>query len=288
MPKTLTEKLNAIKAAGKGIFVPYIMAGDHEKGLDGLAETIHFLEDLGVSAIEVGIPFSDPVADGPVIEEAGLRSLAHGTSTQALVETLKTIETEIPLVIMTYFNPLFQYGVENFVKDLADTAVKGLIIPDLPHEHANFVEPFLADTDIALIPLVSLTTGIERQKELIEGAEGFIYAVAINGVTGKSGNYRADLDKHLAQLHQVADIPVLTGFGVSSQADLGTLQCGVRWCYRRFENSKSSPPRRADSGLYQTSSSLPKIIKQVASKRKGTKGSLSFFFCRRKASFIVN
>ncbi|CAG6322597.1 tryptophan synthase subunit alpha [Streptococcus pneumoniae] len=95
-----------------------------------------------------------------------------------------------------------------------------MIIPDLPHEHANFVEPFLADTDIALIPLVSLTTGIERQKELIEGAEGFIYAVAINGVTGKSGNYRADLDKHLAQLHQVADIPVLTGFGVSSQADL--------------------------------------------------------------------
>ena len=168
MPKTLTEKLNAIKATGKGIFVPYIMAGDHEKGLNGLGETIHFLEDLGVSAIEVGIPFSDPVADGPVIEEAGLRSLAHGTSTQALVETMKTIETEVPLVIMTYFNPLFQYGVENFVKDLADTVVKGLIIPDLPHEHANFVEPFLADTDFALIPLVSLTTGIERQKELIK------------------------------------------------------------------------------------------------------------------------
>ena len=195
MPKTLTEKLNAIKATGKGIFVPYIMAGDHEKGLDGLAEIIHFLEDLGVSAIEVGIPFSDPVADGPVIEEAGLRSLAHGTSTQALVEILKTIETEIPLVIMTYFNPLFQYDVEKFVKDLADT-------------------------DIALIPLVSLTTGMERQKELIEGAEGFVYAVAINGVTGKTGNYRDDLDKHLAQLHEVANIPVLTGFGVSTQDDV--------------------------------------------------------------------
>jgi len=78
----------------------------------------------------------------------------------------------------------------------------------------------LADTDIALIPLVSLTTGIERQKELIEGAEGFVYAVAINGVTGKSGNYRSDLDKHLDQLHQVADIPVLTGFGVSTQDDV--------------------------------------------------------------------
>ena len=277
MPKTLTEKLNAIKAAGKGIFVPYIMAGDHEKGLDGLGETIHFLEDLGVSAIEVGIPFSDPVADGPVIEEAGLRSLARGTSTQTLVETLKTIQTEVPVVIMTYFNPLFQYGVEKFVKDLADTAVKGVIIPDLPHEHANFVEPFLADTDIALIPLVSLTTGIERQKELIAGAEGFVYAVAINGVTGKSGNYRADLDKHLAQLHQVADIPVLTGFGVSSQADV-----------ERF-NAVSDGVivgSKIVKALHQ-GEPIEDFIKQAASKRKGTKGSLSFFFCRRKARIPV-
>ena len=120
---------------------------------------------------------------------------------------------------------------------MADTAVKGLIIPDLPHEHANFVEPFLADTDMGLIPLVSLTTGIERQKELIKGAEGFVYAVAVNGVTGKSGNYRADLDKHLAQLHQVADIPVLTGLAYLVKR-CRTLQCGVRWCYRWFENCK--------------------------------------------------
>ncbi|KXT73762.1 Tryptophan synthase alpha chain [Streptococcus sp. DD10] len=220
MPKTLTNRLTAIKASGKGIFVPYIMAGDHEKGLADLAETIHFLEDLGVSAIEVGIPFSDPVADGPVIEEAGLRSLAHGTSTESLIEVLKTIQTEVPLVIMTYFNPLYQYGIARLVEDLADTAVKGLIIPDLPHEHQNLVEPYLKDSDIALIPLVSLTTGLERQKKLIEGAEGFVYAVAINGVTGKAGSYRDDLDKHLATLSAAAAIPVLTGFGVSSQADV--------------------------------------------------------------------
>ena len=220
MSKTLTSHLQGIKDSGRGIFVPYIMAGDHEKGLAGMSETIQFLEDLGVSAIEVGIPFSDPVADGPVIEEAGLRSLAHGTSTKDLMETLKTIKTSIPLVIMTYFNPLYQYGLERFVTELEGTVVKGLIIPDLPNEHADFVLPFLENTDIALIPLVSLTTGLDRQKELIKGAEGFIYAVAINGVTGKSGNYRADLDQHLANLHQVAAIPVLTGFGVSSQADV--------------------------------------------------------------------
>lgn len=220
MGKTLTEHLQKLKDQQQGIFVPYIMAGDHEKGLAGLQETIQFLEELGVSAIEVGIPFSDPVADGPVIEEAGLRSLAHGTTTEELVQTIQRLETSVPLVIMTYFNPLFQYGLENFFRDVEGTAVKGVIIPDLPHEHADLVEPLLVDKDIALVPLVSLTTGIERQKKLIQDAEGFIYAVAVNGVTGKAGNYRDDLDHHLAQLHEIASIPVLTGFGVSSMEDV--------------------------------------------------------------------
>ncbi len=184
MPKTLTEKVNAIREAGKRIFVPYIMAGDHETGLDGLVETIHFLEDLGVSAIEVGIPFQILSHDGPVIEEASLRRLAHGTSTQAIVETLKTIETEIPLVIMTYFKPLLQYGMENVVKDLAHTVGEGLDYPRPASGACQLCRTILADTDSALIPLVTLTTGIERQKELIEGAEGFISAAAINGVTG--------------------------------------------------------------------------------------------------------
>ena len=220
MGKTLTEHLQKLKDQQQGIFVPYIMAGDHEKGLAGLQETIQFLEELGVSAIEVGIPFSDPVADGPVIEEAGLRSLAHGTTTEELVQTIQHLETSVPLVIMTYFNPLFQYGLENFFRDVEGTAVKGVIIPDLPHEHANLVEPLLVDKDIALVPLVSLTTGIERQKKLIQDAEGFIYAVAVNGVTGKAGSYRDDLDHYLAQLHEIASIPVLTGFGVSSMEDV--------------------------------------------------------------------
>ena len=123
MGKSLTEHLQKLKDQQQGIFVPYIMAGDHEKGLAGLQETIQFLEGLGVSAIEVGIPFSDPVADGPVIEEAGLRSLAHGTTTEELVQTIQRLETSVPLVIMTYFNPLFQYGLENFFRDVEGTAV---------------------------------------------------------------------------------------------------------------------------------------------------------------------
>ena len=202
------------------IFVPYIMAGDHEKALDSLFDTITFLENSGASAIEVGIPWSDPVADGPVIELAGQRSLANGVNLTAIVQKLQEKQTTIPLVIMTYINPVYQYGIEKFIADLKNTSVKGLIIPDLPHEHENMVKPYLTDTDIALVPLVSLTTGIERQKTLCKDAEGFIYAVAINGVTGKTGNYRDDLDKHLTNLKTIADIPVLTGFGVSTPADI--------------------------------------------------------------------
>ena len=220
MEKTLTRLLQAKKAAGSSIFIPYNMAGDHDKGVDGLANTIAFLADLGVSAIEIGIPFSDPVADGPVIELAGNRSLKKGTTPHTIVKALKAIETETPLIIMTYFNPIFQYGLEQFIADLADTPVKGLIIPDLSHEQAYFIKPLLEETDIALVPLVSLTTGLERQKMLVEDAEGFIYAVAVNGVTGKASSYRKDLDEHLSRLRDLAPIPVLTGFGISTHEDV--------------------------------------------------------------------
>lgn len=220
MVKTLTKHLENIKAKKKGIFIPYIMAGDHQKGLDGLFDTITFLEKQGVSAIEIGIPFSDPVADGPTIELAGQRSLAKGVHLTAIIKTLQKKQTDVPLVMMTYINPVYQYGIEKFINDLAQTSVKGLIIPDLPYEHENIIKPYLEESDIALIPLVSLTTGIERQKMLCQHAEGFIYAVAINGVTGEKGSYRSDLDKHLKKLNTIATIPVLTGFGVSTVADI--------------------------------------------------------------------
>lgn len=220
MTKTLTKHLEQIISQDKGLFVPYIMAGDHDKGLEGLFETIAFLEKQGVSAIEVGVPFSDPVADGPVIEVAGQRSLAKGTSLTALVKKLQEKQVNTPLVLMTYFNPVYQYGVEKLITDLKDTSVKGLIIPDLPYEHEAFVKPYLKDSDMALISLVSLTTGIDRQKTLVQEAEGFVYAVAINGVTGKSNDYRDDLDQHLKALTEVSPIPVLTGFGVSSLEDV--------------------------------------------------------------------
>lgn len=200
------------------LVVPYIMAGDHADGLDGLAQTIKFLEENGASAIEIGIPFSDPVADGPVIEQAGIRALANGTTLKKVIETLKNVETTIPLIIMSYINPIYKYGIEAFVEELESTPVVGLILPDVPREHENMITPYLVDTQITLIPLVTLTSTLERQKELVKDASGFIYAVTVNGVTGVGRTYGEHLNDHLAKLSHLSDVPVLAGFGVSSVA----------------------------------------------------------------------
>lgn len=201
---------------GKMLVIPYIMAGDHTDGLAGLAETIAFLEQHGASAIEIGIPFSDPVADGPVIEQAGIRALVKGTTLKKVIEVLQTIETTIPLVMMSYINPIYKYGIEKFVDDLKTTPVKGLILPDVPREHEAMLTPFLAPTDITLVPLVTLTSTLERQVELVTGAAGFIYAVTVNGVTGVGRTYADNLNAHLERLSELSDVPVLAGFGVSS------------------------------------------------------------------------
>lgn len=213
--KTLTKQLKQRKQAGETILIPYIMAG--AQGLEQLAAEIELLTKAGASAIELGIPFSDPVADGPVIQEAGLRALEKEVTLEKVLQTLKGIQAEIPLIIMSYFNPIFSYGIEQFIRELANTAVKGLIIPDLPFEHRQFLEPQLAASDVALISLVALTTPKERIKQLADTGAGFIYAVAVNGVTGVGRDYDETLDAHLAYIQGISELPVLAGFGISSK-----------------------------------------------------------------------
>lgn len=212
--KTLTEVLREKQKAKETIIVPYIMAG--AQGLEHLVEEIQLLSDAGASAIEIGIPFSDPVADGPIIQQAGLNALKRNVNLNDILQELKKVRTQTPLVIMTYFNPIFTFGLEAFIQQLADTPVKGLIIPDLPYEHRELAMPLLEQTDICLIPLVALTTSKERARMLVEQGEGFIYAVAVNGVTGIGRNYQDSLDEHLQYLQSISPYPVLVGFGVST------------------------------------------------------------------------
>lgn len=216
--KTLTKRMKAKQQKGETIFVPYLMAG--AQGLDQLETEIQLLTQAGATAIEIGIPFSDPVADGPVIQAAGLRALHNEVTLTKIIKQLQRSQTTTPLIIMTYFNPLFIYGVERFFKELGTTNVKGLIIPDLPFEHTSLVEPFLQQSDVALIPLVALTSSPERIVQLVTEAEGFVYAVAVNGVTGVGTTYQDCLDAHLALIQTNSELPVLAGFGISTRAQV--------------------------------------------------------------------
>lgn len=217
MTKTALENaiIDCVNGGDKA-FVPYIMAGDG--GIETLKKTILFLQETGVTAIELGIPFSDPVADGPVIQEAGERALAQGVTLRTVLKELAEFSDEVtvPLVIMTYLNPILSYGIEEFAKACQASGVSGLIIPDLPHEESGLVSSAFTEAELALIPLVSLTSPPERIEKITAAGEGFIYAVTVNGITGVRDGFNDNLEAHLQQLKAVSPVPVLAGFGIST------------------------------------------------------------------------
>lgn len=212
----LQQAINQVNNENRPAFIPYVMAGDG--GLSNLPSTIRRLEKLGATAIEVGIPFTDPVADGPVIEEAGMRALANGTTLKNIIETLKNSRNEfsIPIIFMSYLNPILAYGQDRFARDAYEAGVRGVIVPDMPLEEKDILHPFLQASNIALVQLISLTSNAERMEKLAKASEGFIYAVTVNGVTGVRQTFNDELASHLAILKQLSNVPVLAGFGISS------------------------------------------------------------------------
>ncbi|MDW0109918.1 tryptophan synthase subunit alpha [Sporosarcina aquimarina] len=211
---SLTAAIQKRNSINQSAFIPYMMAGDG--GLEVLNKRISFLEKSGADAIEIGIPFSDPVADGEVIQDAGSRALAHGVTLRKVMRELQKEKHSIPLVIMSYLNPILSFGIPEFVKSCEQAAVRGLIIPDLPYEERELLTNALMDKDIALVPLISLTSSKERIEKIAQAAEGFIYAVTVNGITGIRNGFDEELGDHLNELKQVSKVPVLAGFGIST------------------------------------------------------------------------
>lgn len=210
----------ALTDKGKKAFVPYIMAGDG--GLGILKDRLRFLQKCGADAIEIGIPFSDPVADGPTIQRAGLRALKEGTTLKGVLDSITEFKEEgsIPLILMTYLNPVVAYGIKRFVEDAKKAGVSGCIIPDLPLEEEQIIAPDLDAANITLIRLVTLTTPPARIKEIAAKSSGFIYAVTVTGITGTRTGFRTDLTEFLKTVKELSPIPVLAGFGVSTKEQI--------------------------------------------------------------------
>lgn len=212
----IDQALQEKQAANQNIFVPYIMAGDG--GLDILEERITFLQECGAAAIELGIPFSDPVADGPTIQEAGIRALESGTTLTSILKKLKDFKENrsVPIILMTYVNPIFTYGREKFAVDCKESGVDGVIIPDLPMEEEAILVEVLQEYEIAFIRLAAMTSPKERLVELAKRSEGFLYAVSVTGTTGARTTHDADVKNYLQMLKRNSSVPVLAGFGVSN------------------------------------------------------------------------
>lgn len=219
----LDQALRQTLANRDKIFIPYIMAGDG--GIDQLPEQIDFLAEAGATAIELGIPFSDPVADGPVIQSAGLRALEQGVSLRSILEILKQTKDQrsIPIVLMTYFNPIYAYGLETCIKACAEAGVSGLIIPDLPLEEEGTIPELMVNEGLALIRLATLTSSKQRLVQIAERTTGFLYAVTVTGTTGERSQFIESIGDYLAELKSLSKKPVIAGFGVSNPEQVKVL-----------------------------------------------------------------
>ncbi|GGJ89108.1 tryptophan synthase alpha chain [Lentibacillus kapialis] len=212
----LDKALENKRSASENIVVPYIMTGDG--GLDILKERLSFLEKSGAAAVELGIPFSDPTADGPTIQNAGQRALQNGTTLKGVLEVLETFKEKrsIPVILMTYLNPILTFGPEKFAEACANAGVNGVIIPDLPLEEETLITEYLMQYAISNIRLAAMTSPDERLTEIAQRTEGFLYAVSVKGTTGARTSHGSNVQAYLQKLKGMTDTPVLAGFGIST------------------------------------------------------------------------
>ncbi len=219
-----------LKEQQKTALIPFITAGDPD--LEVTAKLVLALADAGADLIELGVPFSDPMADGPTIQAASERALAAGTTLKGVLLLVAAVRetTQIPLVLMGYYNPVFRYGVENFARDAAAAGVDALLLVDLPPEEVAEISGVMLKSGIDLITLLAPTTPRERMARLAAAAEGYLYYVSMTGVTGAQKISPEDIRVAVAELKQMTDIPVAVGFGITTAADakaVGSFADGV-------------------------------------------------------------
>lgn len=201
-------------ASGKA-FIPFLTAGDPD--LETTEQLILTMAEAGADLIEIGIPFSDPVAEGPVIQEADIRALASGTTTDKIFDMVRRVResSQVPLAFMTYMNPVYTYGVERFMARCQAVGIDALIVPDVPYEEKAELADACWAYDVDLISMVAPTSQ-ERVKTIAAEAEGFLYCVSSLGVTGVRSELGTAIGGLIDQVKQVKDIPCAIGFGIST------------------------------------------------------------------------
>ncbi len=194
-------------------FIPFITCGD--PNLETTKELVYALEKSGASIIELGIPFSDPTAEGVVIQSANMRALSNNITTDNIFDMVETLDVKVPLVFMTYANIVYSYGIERFAKKCKEIGMSGVILPDIPFEEKEEFSTVFTEYDIDFISLIAPTSN-DRIKTIASSASGFIYLVSSLGVTGVRQNIATDITDMVSLVREVSDLPVAVGFGIST------------------------------------------------------------------------
>ncbi len=215
----IAARFAALKAEGRGALIPFLAAWDPDSNTS--MELLRGLPAAGADLIEIGCPFTDPMADGPTVQLASIRALKAGASmahTLAMVREFRREDDTTPIILMGYLNPIDSYGIERFTTDAAASGVDGLIVVDLPSEEADLLLPYATARGLDVIRLVAPTTDTDRLPLVLDGSSGFVYYVSITGVTGKTTASAAQLAEAIPKIRQATNLPIAIGFGVRTPA----------------------------------------------------------------------
>lgn len=221
---TVSGRFDSLRSREQCALVPFIMAGDPD--LETTAQALQVLDKSGADLIELGVPYSDPLADGPVIQAAATRALAKGVQLDAVLEMVQTVAPKLqtPLILFTYYNPILNHGIESFLQRIKDAGVQGLVIPDLPLEESDRLLALAEKCGVEVILLVAPTSSVERMEAIARASQGFVYLVSVTGVTGMREQTGANIDSLLKELRSHTDKPIGVGFGISSNEQAQQMQ----------------------------------------------------------------
>lgn len=242
--------------------IVYLTAGD--PSLPATKKLIPVLEDAGADILEIGVPFSDPTADGPVIQAAAQRALKKGAALAGILQLIRELRksSEIPVVLFGYFNPILAYGIEKFANDAHKAGIDGILVVDLPPEEAWEIRRYTDRLGIDFISLVAPTTDEARIRRIAASAGGFLYYISVTGITGTAAPESGTIRKELEKIRRITDLPLAVGFGISTakQAkEIGRFADGV---VIGSAVVKMVDENRSKTGLLKTVSSYIKSVKQ--------------------------
>jgi tryptophan synthase alpha chain len=263
MINRIEATFNDLRGQGRKALIPYIMAGDPDLRTTG--SLVCSLEAAGADLIEIGVPFSDPLADGPTIQRAGERSLRQGTSLKKILRLIRELRkrTQVPLILMTYYNLIYQFGPDRFAHDAVEAGVDGVIIPDLPPEEAGGLVETSRKSGLATVFLIAPTSPTGRIQRIVSVASGFVYYVSLTGITGAKLRSLSEVREKVQEIRHHTSLPIAVGFGISTPREAAQVS---RWAdgviigsalVGALERTRGNPVRAAERFIREIRKAIP-------------------------------